>query len=603
MKHFIILLFLFAGIDALTQQQFDIVNFTAPNSWENKPNEAGIQFIKEDTATGGYCVITLYKSVPAAADSKESFTLAWASLVKEIIKIDDAPTMAPSETEDGFEIVTGHTPFEREGIKGVAILVSSTGFGKTVNIIILTNTDIFEKQITAFLESITIKKEEETALTGVWGVSSTTASYNNMNSSEGSIVKQYIFNADGTYNFYIKTFQYQLENLLFTRETGKYSISGNNITIDPQKSVTESWTRKDGTDKFGKLISSQKRELEKITYQFHIEQFVTGRSLVLKAAKSTKRDGAYNNYEKDAWLYPAKTEIEIIKLPGAEETTNTNPPVKALTTDGYTFNTSNFDDGWTSTVQEDWVQVTKGTTRVLIHYPNKEADGYMADAMERLKNAWTRLVASKYSNMSAVEYKPIRGWESMEIAEADAVDNATNQPVHIVLFKKNYYGGSGKYLECITPDKNLFVQEFGEFDPNASGWEKLEVMANYNKFAVAAADLTGKWTNNFTGTLQYVNAYTGLDAGMSSHASNQNFQFNPGNTYNWDLAVASGMVGNLKFQNVKSSGKFSMVNNWQIHFSDMEGKPKTYDVAFTCMKGFRMLWIDGTLYGDRKSVV
>jgi hypothetical protein len=39
-----------------------------------------------------------------------------------------------------------------------------------------------------------------------------------------------------------------------------------------------------------------------------------------------------------------------------------------------------------------------------------------------------------------------------------------------------------------------------------------------------------------------------------------------------------------------------MVNNWQIHFSDMEGKPKTYDVAFTCVKGARLLWVDGTAF-------
>jgi hypothetical protein len=433
MKPFLLPILLFAGINVHAQQQtFDIITFTAPHAWEQKPSEAGIQFIKEDTATGAYCVITLFKSAPATAEAKENFELAWTGLVKDMIQVADKPEMTPSIPVDGWEILTGHSSFEREGIKGVAILVNSSGFGKMVNVIILTNTDVFEKSISEFLESIHLSK-------------------------------------------------------------------------------------------------------------------------------------------------PA-----------------------AATKDGYTFNTTNFDDGWTSTVQEDWVQVIKGTTHVLIHYPNKEAGGYTADALEGLKKAWSILVAPRYNNMSTVEYKHIRGWESMEMAEADAVDNASGQRVHIVLFKKNYYGGSGKYLECITPDKNLFVQEFGEFDPNASGWEKLERMANYNKFAVAASDLTGKWTSNFAGTTQYVNAYTGLDAGMSSHASNQNYQFGPGNTYNWDLSVANGMVGNLKFQNVKSSGKFSMKSNWQIHFSDMEGKPKTYDIAFTCVKGARVLWVDGTAYHKKE---
>ena len=50
----------------------------------------------------------------------------------------------------------------------------------------------------------------------------------------------------------------------------------------------------------------------------------------------------------------------------------------------------------------------------------------------------------------------------------------------------------------------------------------MEKMANYNKFAVAASDLNGKWTNDFSGMTQYVNAYTGADAGANTHASNQN---------------------------------------------------------------------------------
>jgi len=120
-------------------------------------------------------------------------------------------------------------------------------------------------------------------------------------------------------------------------------------------------------------------------------------------------------------------------------------------------------------------------------------------------------------------------------------------------------------------------------------------MAFRNKFAIAASDLTGKWTNNFGGSIQYVNAYTGFDAGTATHASAENFLFASGNTYKWDLGVASGMVGNIKFQSVKSNGKFSLPNNWQISFSDMEGKPRTFNAYFSCIKGFRILWLDDKL--------
>ncbi|MBK6633590.1 MAG: hypothetical protein IPG38_04090 [Chitinophagaceae bacterium] len=121
-------------------------------------------------------------------------------------------------------------------------------------------------------------------------------------------------------------------------------------------------------------------------------------------------------------------------------------------------------------------------------------------------------------------------------------------------------------------------------------------MANYNKFAIAASDLGGKWTSDFSGAIQYVNAYTGFDAGMDTHASVENFKIGPGNTYHWDLGVASGQVGNIKFQSRKSTGKFSMNGNWQVSFSDIEGKPRTYNAHFSCIKGLRVLWLDNKAF-------
>jgi hypothetical protein len=272
-------------------------------------------------------------------------------------------------------------------------------------------------------------------------------------------------------------------------------------------------------------------------------------------------------------------------------------PVQLNAGNSFAFSTTNFDDGWSSTVQEDWVQVTKGTTTVLIHYPNKAADEYNSVVLDGLKNAWNILVTPKYSTADNFEFKPVSGWQTIEFAEADAVEKATSKTVHVVLFKINYSNGSGKYLEFITPDKRSFEQEFGAYHQTSYGWEKMENMANYNKFAVATTDLNGKWTNDFSGMLQYVNAYTGANAGADTHASNEVFEFYADNTYQWSLSVASGYVGNIKFQSVKSNGKLSLPNIWQLSLSDIEGKSRTYNVFFSCIKRARILWIDEKAYG------
>ncbi len=447
MKYIFSSLLLFCTVNLFAQKQtFDITTFTPPKGWKKQLTEGAVQFSKEDETKGTYCLITLYKAVPATANSKENFDLAWESLVKKMVTASTAPEMQLAATENGWEVQSGYAAFESEGAKGGLVLATSSGFEKMVNIIVLTNSDVYEKDMTAFFESVSIKKP-----------------------------------AGGTGNV-------------------------NKPTTNPVK---------------------------------------------------------------------------------------TSPVKTTAKQDGFAFTSTNFDNGWTSTVQEDWVQVVKGNIKVLIHYPNKKADAYNSVVLEGLKNAWNVLVAPRYSSASNFEFKPITGWQTIEFAEADMVEKGTNKTVHVVLFKMNYSNGSGKYLEFITSNKNAFEQEFGPYHQTTSGWEKMEDMAAYNKFAVAASDLAGKWTSDFSGAIQYVNAYTGFDAGMDTHASVENFQMGPGTSYNWDIGVASGAVGNIKFQSRKSSGKFSMISNWQVTFSNIEGKARTYNVYFSCIKGLRVLWLDG----------
>jgi len=433
------------------QQTFDLATFTPIKGWKKQTTESAVQFSTEDTQKTTYCLITLYKAIPGKSGSKENFDLAWTSLVKEMVTVSTAPEMQPVLSENEWEVQSGYAPFESDGNKGVALLVTSTSLNKMVNIVILTNTDAFENEISAFLESIALKKVSET-------------------------------------------------------------------TKQPSKPAT--------------------------------------------------------NPDKP------KTTTTVTKK------------------DGFAFTTTNFDDGWTSTVQEDWVEVIKGNIKVLIHFPNKQADAYNPVLLDGLKNAWDILVAPRYSSGANFEFKPVSGWQSIEFAEADLVEKGTGKKFHVVLFKMNYSGGNGKFMEFITPDKATYEKEFGPYRQESYGWEKWEKMANYNKFAVAASDLKGKWTSNYTGLTQYVNANTGASAGADTHASNQNFEFNAANSYKWDISVASGFVGNIKFQNAKSNGKFSMNRNWQINFSDIEGKPKKYNAYFSCIKGARILWLQDTGYGD-----
>lgn len=597
-------------------ETFDLTIYTAPKGWKKQPAESAIQFSKEDATKGTYCIITLFKAVPGTADSKENFDLAWASVVKEMVTVSAAPEMQLPATEDGWEAQSGYAPFESDGNKGIVVLVTSSGFGKMVNIIILTNTDVYEQNITAFLESISLKKTEpnspqpttndKNSILGTWGANaSDNSDYRMKNGVMNYISRQYTFNADGSYSFVSKAFDPLMDKILLGKESGTYQISGNTISINPKKSVLQAWSKKNGGDDWGKQLNTQNIPLEKATYQFTKHYFSGTQiwNLVLQTNKATQRDGpqSSNDTFKNAWYYgPLSANNLQIKLPGSasviKEEVQKQP---TAVSNGFAFTTTNFDDGWTSTVQEDWVLTTKGNIKVLLHYPTSKIDVSSMDYETISNNAWNTLVAPRYSDLE--NYFNFRGsadYERPHFISGDVTDKTSGKKVHVALFEK----GKSGWIEVISPDKTSFVQTFGldinkvDYYVDSKIWEPVQKLANCNKFAVSAADLKGKWTNNFTGMTQYVNIYTGANAGANTHASNEVFEFGPGSTYKWELKVASGFVGNIKFQGVKSNGKFSVTNNWQVYFSEIERKARTYNAYFSCIKGARILWLEDAGY-------
>lgn len=283
--------------------------------------------------------------------------------------------------------------------------------------------------------------------------------------------------------------------------------------------------------------------------------------------------------------------VASINLP-APQKPGTNEVVKsagAVTAGGFKFNTTNFDDGWTSTIQEDWVEVVKGNIKVLLHYA-REGTVFPADPEVLTNAAWNILVAPRYTNLENYRTSYISTYNRPNLGMGYAKEAGTGRKVFILLFRQ-----SGGWIEFVTPDKNTFIQQF-KVDPETVKWDSdtelmnpLANMTTYNRFAVAASDFKGKWTSDFTGVQQLYYVNTGNYAGMNMHQSSILFDFREGSSYYWKLLAANGMVGNMKFDQVESTGTFSVPNNWQLKCSKIERGPKLYHAFWSCVKGGRIL--------------
>ena len=302
-----------------------------------------------------------------------------------------------------------------------------------------------------------------------------------------------------------------------------------------------------------------------------------------QTTSTTNTTQVQNNVSTQVEEHANVSTAQVIEQPVIETSSS------STTSSGFRYSTTNFDDGWTATEKDDWVEVKKDNIKVLLHYP-KEGTVFPADPAVLISGAWNILVAPRYSNLQNFKTTYINDYNKPYLGMGSVTENETGTEVFVVLFRQG-----GEWIEVVSPDKNTFIQQF-KFDLEAIQYDSdtklllaLSGMSGYNKFAIDVADFKGKWTNDFSGIQQLYNVYSGNYAGMHMNSANEEFSFGDNNTYNWKLLVVNSFGGVANANKVKSSGVFKILNNWQIFFPKIESESKTYNAFWSCIKGARFL--------------
>ncbi len=295
---------------AQTRQTFDIATFQPPLGWSKRTSDASLQFSTEDKAKGTYCLITLLASVPGTGDPKKNFNAAWQTVVKTVVDPTAVPQMFPSANKEDWKAEGGFAPFEKDGEKGVAVLFTLSGYGKMVNILVLTNTTDHEPTITAFLESVSLKKPAEEnrpqapgnqigsqpSLAGnFWkqgGIRQGMLGHAGL--STATFSKTYQFLSDGTYKFFTVNMQLAAPKYYLENEEGTYKVTGNTITITPRKaSFSQHRLNKEDPP-----IKSGNLPLSTVQYSFEFWLHDDNWALLLSPVdgNENKRDGTFSFY-------------------------------------------------------------------------------------------------------------------------------------------------------------------------------------------------------------------------------------------------------------------------------------------------------------------
>ena len=303
--------------------KFDIVTYTPPAGWSVEKDANSIRFSKESGSS--FCVISVTRSVESIGDSAKNFELLWKGTATEGLNAGE-PQRGKGGDKNGWQAEVGVAMFEKDGLKGAALLTTFTGNDKVVAILAITNSDEFQPAIEAFVDNVKlppIAAQKAPAAVSVGAPSGDAAKLIGKWNRSGSVSpvyadpvswgtagytkSRYEFKADGTYVYTERSFRMMHQNIIIVKENGRYDASGNTLTITPLKSVIASYAKAGGVDALGALVKSQARPLETVNYRFTFHYFsgIQEWNLVLQADKVTQRDGQFSNNTTfpNAWYF------------------------------------------------------------------------------------------------------------------------------------------------------------------------------------------------------------------------------------------------------------------------------------------------------------
>lgn len=316
-------------------ETYEYTSYTAPIGWQKEVKaNTFTSYTKVNQQNNSYCRIIIMLSTNSKGTINEDFENEWQELVVKNYKPETKKETKELSKQNEWTIKKGTGTFTYDHKTGNVSLTTMSGFNRCVSIVAIANSDAYTKDIDAFMSSVkmlpvqiqqpelqtTTDPQNSNTVIGSWkATASDNSSFRANNGVMSYISRQYIFNANGSYSFTSKAYDPFVDHLIIGKETGTYTVNNNQVTISPSTSVLEGWSRKDGADKPGKLLSTQKLGLEKITYTFSKHYFsgIKEWSLILQANTPTKRDGPFsgNGSFKNAWLYgPISARNQPIEL-------------------------------------------------------------------------------------------------------------------------------------------------------------------------------------------------------------------------------------------------------------------------------------------------
>ena len=145
--------------------KFDIASFTPPKGWQRIDSNGVVAFFDTKTVQGGttFCQLFLYPSRPSSGKASTDFENEWQQLVVRPTGFQGKPKTELGNA-DGWEVTTGYSNITQSGMTFTTMLVTATGFGREMSVLVNVAGQDYMNQIQNFLNEFDLDSKAAAAL-------------------------------------------------------------------------------------------------------------------------------------------------------------------------------------------------------------------------------------------------------------------------------------------------------------------------------------------------------------------------------------------------------------------------------------------------------
>ena len=147
------------------KEKFDIATFTPPKGWQRIDSNGVIGFFDSKMVGTGttFCQLFIYPSSPSAGNVMDDFNNEWNKLVVSTSGFSGKPTVQKGSA-DGWDVITGYSNITQQGVTFTCMLVTASGFGRTMSVLTNLAGQDYMNQVQTFLNDFDLDSKAATAM-------------------------------------------------------------------------------------------------------------------------------------------------------------------------------------------------------------------------------------------------------------------------------------------------------------------------------------------------------------------------------------------------------------------------------------------------------